>query len=109
MTAYPKPRPAILERKDRKRDRETAWQRVRKAVLARDHWTCRLTGCGAHLGPVEVHHVKARSLGREDSTKNCMVTCRLHHGLMQTHVITVEPTTARGCDGPLRFDYDERD
>jgi len=104
ITGLPKPRPRVLEKREAKRQREQDWQAVRKAVLQRDGWRCRVSGHGAHEGRLEVHHLKNRSQGREDSTRNCMVLCALHHELVRLHHIHIRCHTAKGADGPCQFE-----
>lgn len=72
----PKPVSRAAEKKAANRERDDAWQRIRRAVLVRDSYRCRF--CGTP-DSVEVHHLKPRSLGREDSMENCIVLCKIHH------------------------------
>lgn len=76
MMGFPKPQSRAAEKKDDARAKEAHWQKVRREVLARDRWKCRMCGSSQQ---VEVHHLRPRSLGREDSTSNCLVLCRIHH------------------------------
>lgn len=76
MPSFPKPISRAQERKVDKREAETRWQQVRREVLARDNFRCRFCGTPEL---VEVHHLKPRSLGREDSMANCLALCAPHH------------------------------
>lgn len=76
MMGFPKPQSRAAEKKADTREKETRWQKVRREVLFRDGYKCRLCG-DSKL--VDVHHLRPRSLGREDSTANCLVLCRIHH------------------------------
>jgi 5-methylcytosine-specific restriction endonuclease McrA len=58
------------------REKERDWQRVRQCVLVRDGYRCRV--CRTREG-VDVHHVRFRSVGGEDSTANCAAICRVCH------------------------------
>lgn len=76
MPAIPKPQSRAAQKKTTDREKERRWQQVRREVLERDEFRCRF--CKVR-GDADVHHLKPRSLGREDSTRNCLVLCRIHH------------------------------
>ena len=76
---FPKFKPGesrAAEKKAKSRDVEREWQKVRHAVLSRDGWKCRRCKSGERI---EVHHLTPRSLGREDSTRNCLTLCGVCH------------------------------
>ena len=50
---------------------KTRWQ-----VVARDRYRCRW--CGS-AGPLELHHVRKRSQGRDDKPENLLTLCRFCH------------------------------
>ncbi len=68
-----------------------AWQRISRAVLMRDHYSCRICGNGSfgevnsshsfskHHLAVQVHHVIPRSAGGTDSFKNLITLCEDCH------------------------------
>lgn len=49
-----------------------AWRTLRRSVLLRDRYTCRV--CGA-LGVNEVDHIKAKALGGTDDPDNLQAIC----------------------------------
>jgi len=75
LTPCPKPTPT-RDRRDKKRAKEQAWQRVRQCVLVRDDRRCRV--CRSRED-VDVHHLRFRSTGGADSTSNCAALCRSCH------------------------------
>ncbi len=96
---FAKPEPAILARKAKQREREKNWQRVRMLVLARDGRRCRR--CHSRKD-VEVHHIKPRALGREDTTRNTCCLCVICHALIQQHVLWID-AGPKGGDSAIRF------
>lgn len=85
------------ERRKRRGQIERGYQAVRAVVLERDGGVCRI--CGGSFG-IQVHHIKFRSAGREDSTANCIVICQTcNDGIHVTRSIVV---TGNG-DGELRI------
>ena len=76
MTSIQKPISRAAEKQQRHRDKERVWQQLRRLVLHRDKHTCR--ACGFREG-VDVHHIKMRSAGGDDSTANCAALCRVCH------------------------------
>lgn len=66
----------------------TSWQRLRTMVLVgRAGRACEL--CGCQKGPIDPHHVKARSHGGADTWDNVIALCRVHHEM------TTQPYDAR--------------
>lgn len=53
------------------------YDRHRAIVLDRDHWRC--TECG-EVKSLQVHHIKARSKGRDDRIENLRSVCCGGHG-----------------------------
>jgi 5-methylcytosine-specific restriction endonuclease McrA len=92
-----KPVSRAAEKQQRDRDTEREWQKVRKAVLARDLYRCR---CCGSADKVEVHHLKPRSLGREDSTANTLVLCAVHHAERHAYRLFID---GRDANGRLKF------
>ena len=96
--AFWKDEPRAVEQQDKARARERAWQRVRSAVLQRDKYRCRACGSTSH---VDVHHKKLRSAGGENSTRNCLVLCRICHQRVHAYRLFIEGDDA---NGRLRFE-----
>ncbi len=93
-----KPVSRAAEKKAANREKESAWQRIRKAVLVRDCYSCRFCGTA---DSVEVHHLKPRSLGREDSLENCLVLCAIHHRERHAYRLFLHGDDANGS---IRFE-----
>jgi 5-methylcytosine-specific restriction endonuclease McrA len=98
MPAIPKPRSRAADKKDAKREQDKQWQRTRQCVLVRDGYKCRY--CKSRE-KVEVHHLKPRSLGREDSTRNCLVLCAIHHADRHAYRLFIHGDDA---NGKLKFE-----
>lgn len=96
--ALQKPRSRAAEKKQADREAEKAWQSVRREVLARDRHMCRF--CGSR-DRVEVHHLKPRSLGREDSTRNAIALCAIHHAERHAYRLFLHGSDA---NGRIRFE-----
>ncbi len=65
-------------------DPET-WEIIRKAILARDRYTCQ--GCGTQGKVVNVHHIVMVSAGGNDEPQNLLTLCdgchqRIHPWLL---------------------------
>lgn len=71
-----KPRGRAAEKRQASRDKEAAWQRVRRQVLARDNYRCRACGSAEHI---DVHHLKLRSAGGTDTMENLVALDRICH------------------------------
>ena len=70
MTSQP------AEKRERAKAKLKAWVAVRKRVLARDGYRCRV--CRA-LDAVDVHHVVLRSAGGTNDLGNLAALCRCCH------------------------------
>jgi hypothetical protein len=95
------------ERLARKKERDEADRAWSKAVLARDHWKCRVVGHGPHEGLLDAHHVVPRSLSRASrhDRRTGIAACRRHHTMITAHqilVVLLQP--AKGADGRVRFE-----
>lgn len=55
------------------------WRQLRKAVLARDSWTCQLAGPACEVNAVEVDHILPRSLGGSHDVSNLRSVCHRCH------------------------------
>ncbi len=84
---FPKPQSRAADRKATKREAEKHRQMVYSLVRVRDKFRCR--HCGTTDG-VEVHHIKFRSVGGEDSTKNLALLCRCCHNEIHAYRLAVE-------------------
>jgi 5-methylcytosine-specific restriction endonuclease McrA len=93
-----KPPSRAAVKKQRGRETEREWQRVRREVLARDGHRCRFCGTA---DKVEVHHLKPRSLGREDTTANCLALCAEHHRDKHAYRLFI---TGQDANATLRFE-----
>ena len=93
-----KPRSRAAEKKKADREKDTHWRAVRQAVLVRDHWRCRCCGTPEK---VDVHHIRFRSMGGEDSTNNCIAACRECHCEMHAYRLFIHGNDA---NKRLRFE-----
>jgi 5-methylcytosine-specific restriction endonuclease McrA len=93
----PKPQSRASQKKASDRSKERNWLMVRSLVMVRDHYRCR---CCHTPEKVEVHHIKFRSRGGEDTTPNLCVLCRVCHAEMHAYRLYVEGDDA---NKPLRF------
>jgi hypothetical protein len=106
MPASPKPPKGsgVLARYAKKKAREDALAKTKKEVRQRDSFRCRMHGYGEHDGRLEVHHVRPRSLGRDDRRENLMTLCTRHHAMFtanQVEIVFLEPEF--GADRHVRF------
>lgn len=62
------------------------WQIFRRRILQRDQYRCR--ACGER-GLVDVHHLRPRSIGGKDTTKNCAALCRACHSYLHVGRLTM--------------------
>jgi len=77
---------------------------TRKAVLARDSWTCQY--CGAERGALTVDHVIPRSRGGESVWENIVASCapcNRRKGNRLPREISMHPRTAPRAPGPTVF------
>lgn len=101
--ALQKPRSRAADKKQQDRDAEKAWLQLRKVVLARDRYRCR---CCGTPDKVDVHHLRFRSRGGEDSSQNCAALCRVCHAEIHAYRLYVEGGTRHSepdANGRLRF------
>lgn len=95
---FPKPLSRAAVKKAENRDTEREWQKVRRLVLVRDGWKCRRCKSGDRI---EVHHMTPRSLGREDSTRNCLVLCAVCHADRHAYRLVIHGADA---NNGIRFE-----
>lgn len=87
MLKFPKQPSVPQSRRDKAKAKDKAWRAVRAAVLERDGRKCRV--CKTADG-VDVHHIRFRSRGGDDSTANCAALCRVCHRDIHAYVLTLE-------------------
>jgi 5-methylcytosine-specific restriction protein A len=87
-----KPRSRAAEKKQQDRDKERDWLRLRKDVLARDQYRCR---CCGTADKVDVHHIRFRSAGGDDTMQNCAALCRICHLELHAYRLYVEGSDAQ--------------
>lgn len=86
MIAFPKPPSRARGKRDKTRAKEAAWQKVRRAVLARDGRRCRV--CHSR-DQIEAHHIRFRSVGGEHSTSNTACVCQICHADIHAYRLSV--------------------
>lgn len=101
MLGHPKPQSRAAERKATKREAEKHRQMVYSLVRVRDKFRCR---CCKSADLVEVHHVRFRSLGGEDSSANLALLCRVCHAEIHAYRLSA----VGDADTNLKF-YKSRD
>lgn len=84
---FPKPQSRAAERKATKREAEKHRQMVYSLVRVRDKFRCR---CCKSADTVEVHHVRFRSLGGENSSANLALLCRICHNLVHSYRLAIK-------------------
>lgn len=110
----PKKGTALMERKERRRDRRASEEK-NKAIARKRDWKCRLPHCpycqefGKTQGALQVAHViHAKGSGGDPegirSPHNLlMLLCPLAHAAQEAHDWVVDPLTDKGTDGPCAF------
>jgi 5-methylcytosine-specific restriction endonuclease McrA len=88
-----------IGRRERARSEQKAWLAVRKEVLSRDGYKCRV--CGIGDSQLDVHHVKARSAGGDDVTSNLIAVCRICHSELTLHRLW---SKGENANKPMRFE-----
>ncbi len=83
---FPKPQSRAADRKATKREAEKHRQMVYSLVRVRDKFRCR----HCKTATPEVHHIKFRSAGGEDSTENLALLCRACHAEVHAYRLAVE-------------------
>jgi 5-methylcytosine-specific restriction endonuclease McrA len=76
---------------------------TRRAVFARDSWTCQYCGTGSHL---TVDHVVPRSRGGETNWENIVTSCapcNRRKGNRTPHEARMHPTNRPKAPGPTVF------
>ena len=77
-----------LNAQDPERVRTTVTPRVRRQVLARDHYRCTVPGCRSARN-LDLHHVEFRSHGGGNEMWNLTTTCSAHHKCLHEGLLTI--------------------
>ena len=97
---FPKPRPAVFDKRDQQRERDRQKRSAMAAVHARDQHRCRCCRRKAS----HQHHIRFRSRGGEDSAANMVSLCTGCHSLIHARQLWVVGTNA---DTRLQFEIHE--
>lgn len=109
---FPKPEvPLAIERQQRKKERSTHEDFVKRDAKRRDHNECRWPRCEYRkvVQPIDAAHVfQAKGMGGDPTglrteRKHLMALCRLHHRAQEKHDLEIEALTPDGADGPCLF------
>ena len=82
---------------DTAKAKKALWERVKREVMKRDGRKCRCCGSREQVDP---HHIKFKSAGGGDSTKNVAAICRVCHDDIHAYRLAVVGTDA---NKPLKF------
>jgi 5-methylcytosine-specific restriction endonuclease McrA len=97
LNPVPKPKSVPADKREKQRAKLMAWRRVRAWVLVRDLRKCRV--CKTAEG-VDVHHIKFRSVGGEDTPENLAVLCRVCHQEIHSYRLSL----SGNANGKLRIE-----
>ena len=97
-----KPKPHVIERRERHQQRAAAQRAVRAAVWRRDGGRCR--ACQRRRGR-HLHHVQYRSHGGPWTTANCVVLCRECHQDVHARILII---AGRNADAPDGLTFERR-
>jgi 5-methylcytosine-specific restriction endonuclease McrA len=107
MIGHPKPRPSILDKREKQRDALSLKRRVYQAVDERDQRMCRCCGRKGNpesttaLGRIHRTHIRDASRGGALSTENIVLLCWLCHALehaKQLHILGTDANEAIGFE-----------
>jgi 5-methylcytosine-specific restriction endonuclease McrA len=96
MAALPRPKPMVVERRERRAAQAALIRTVRAAVWRRDQHRCRVCGRRTRL---QVHHVQLRSHGGPWTTANCVLLCRDCHQEVHARIVIISGRDADVQDG----------
>lgn len=83
----PCPKPSFTRDKQQaKRERDRHWQDVRRQVLERDGRRCRV--CHVKQG-TDVHHIRFRSVGGDNTTANLACLCAVCHSAVHSYRLAI--------------------
>ena len=74
----------------------TEYKKLKLLVLKRDRWRCR--ACG-NRNDLNVHHIKYRSNGGDDTAANLITLCSKHHDLIHQNKLHVAQHEGKAVDG----------
>ena len=97
----PKPRPAIFDKRDVQREKQSRQRSVYAAVDARDERQCRC--CGRRDG-LHHHHLVFRSKQGADCTENVLLLCKFCHALLHARQLWI---LGKKADKRLTFELHE--
>lgn len=102
------PGPTARSRAKRRRADEKVASKVRAACVERDGY-CRLGfDCDgrsewAHLGDRRRAKTRGMAPTHRHSTAHSLMLCTRHHRRYDNRLIEIEPLTAEGANGPIRY------
>jgi hypothetical protein len=79
----------------RTRASQTIPPALRREVLRRDGGRCQVPGC-RHATYVDVHHLRPRSDGGQNTRENLVTLCCAHHAALHGGKLSIEGTPSRG-------------
>lgn len=83
MCGHPKPRPRLLDKRQRMSQRLAAWRELSARIRERDNRRCRVCGGPGYEG----HHIEMRSRGGKDVDSNVVLLCHACHREVHGHVL----------------------
>jgi hypothetical protein len=86
-----------LEAQDPERVRTTVTPRVRRQVLARDHYRCTVPGCRSARN-LDLHHIEFRSYGGSNEISNLTTACSAHHKSLHEGLLTIRGTAPHALE-----------
>lgn len=90
-----KPKPRVVEQRERRAELARTIRVVREAVWRRDQGRCRVCQrWGQH-----VHHLQYRSRGGRWTTANCVLLCRACHQDVHAKTLSITGADADDLDG----------
>jgi hypothetical protein len=110
VIGIPKPRARILDKRDEKRERERQVRELNRAIAERDSYRCRCCGREGQYDATQAdralhrHHVRYRSKGGEDATKNLVTLCAYCHAAIHARQLWIVGDNA---DQRLTFEVHE--
>jgi hypothetical protein len=99
--AQPKPRPAIFDKRDVSREKESQRRAVYLAVDRRDERACR---CCGRREKLHHHHLTFRSRAGVDATENVLLLCAFCHALLHARQLWI---FGKDADRRLTFEVHE--
>ncbi len=125
MIGFPKPEKRRTTKGRKTRAESKVKQSVRAACVERDGhcrvhsqheqfddekpeffwlWTCSMVSQWAHLAGHRRSQTMRQAPERRHTTKHSLMLCQRHHSMEEAGILRVVYLSARGCDGPLRFE-----